>query len=230
MRFFIAPIIAISCLLAGTAGRAGAGEYEELKKDTRFLESEFKLARTDGIYFVINLKEKTVYLKARGTSYREFPIQGVKLWGKDARPEPHKLLQRSALFQPKREKIKPPPPKEETGVSNEAEETESAEDAAKPGAFELEALELKDMPRSFTLRLDGGVVISVKPASEGRIFQYVGDAFFQLKWYIVKPFATLWNAIRGRPYSAVYVKLRDADAQSLYWSFPEGTEAVIYYP
>lgn len=202
------------CALAGAAfGQASQ------RDENRLLEAELALAKKNGIYFVFDLEAGKLYLKARGATQKEMTIQGHRLWGAKPPIEPVALIKKSTLIKPKRSKIDPEKEKEK-----EQDESETPRDT-----FEVEALELKDMPSTFRLGFDKGISISVGPAPEG-FFTSLCAAGRWVAWYLTRPIFTVWHAVFGKPYTSIDLKLPKDDARALYWAFPEGTEAVVYAP
>ena len=190
------------------AANAITGELESLERENALLKTELKLARKQNIYFVFDLGKKIVYLKAKGATFREFPVGGTGFWGTPISTEPYKLLKRTALMSPEREEIKP----------GEKEEADN---------FELHALELKDMPRNFKLMLDEGMVLYVRTENNG-LLPFLRKNLFLHRWRFLQPIFTVWNSIHKKPYSAIYIMLKEEDAKSLYWSIYEGVETIIY--
>ena len=181
-----------------------------LFRENQLLASELKLASKPDIYFLFNFKENIVYIKAAGISLREMKIKGLKQWGDHAPGQQLLLLKKSTFIKPGRDKIKPG-------------ETKEADD------FSIEALELKDMPARYTLSMDKGVSIFVRPETEG-IFSGIFNLVYSVKRFISRPVLTLWNALLRRPFVSIDIVMDKKDAQALYWSFYEGNGALVYSP
>lgn len=186
---------------------------EELDMENRLLEAEISLAKKPRIYFIFDLQNGTISLKSRGVVFKELRIEDRKLLGHPVGIEPLVLLKKTALFPPKRDKIKPKKQKEDKQTDK----------------FEIKALELEDMPSSYTLIFEKGIVISVRAESGGAGGALLG-IMNQIRWYISTPIMSLRNFIRNKPYTAVYITLRKEDTHSLYWHLPEGTENIVYNP
>lgn len=182
------------------------------------MESELKLAEASYLYFIFHLEENTVQIKARGVLLKELPIGGSRHWGGSPPIAPLTLIRKSALVEPQRKAIAP-----------KKREEESSEEEESSTTFELEALELKDMPSSFRLALSEGVHISIRPKPEGFVARFL-DILRTLVWYATKPLQSIWYAQRGEPFIALELVLARDDAQRLYWSFPEGNQAIVYRP
>ena len=95
--------------------------------------------------------------------------------------------------------------------------------------FKIEALELADMPSRFTLVLDGGLKIFIRPLTEG-IVSGIGNLIYTSMRFLFRPIAMLWNALRGTTYTAIDIVLDKNDARAIYWSLSEGSGAIIYLP
>ncbi len=191
------------------AGPASAGDDKEIYiRENRLLEEELTLARKPDIYFVFNLKEKMAYIKARGIHLRELQINDFHCWGSPVSGNVYRLRKKSTFFKPGREMIKP-------GESKEKDN------------FKIEALELADVPSRYTLVLDGGLTIFIRPLTEG-IVSGIGNLFYTSMRFLIRPIAMLWNALRGTTYTAIDIVLDKNDARAVYWSLSEGSGAIIY--
>ncbi len=193
------------------AGPASAGDDKEIYiRENRLLEEELTLARKPDIYFVFNLKEKMAYIKARGIHLRELQINDFHCWGSPVSGNVYRLRKKSTFFKPGREMIKP-------GESKEKDN------------FKIEALELADVPSRYTLVLDGGLTIFIRPLTEG-IVSGIGNLFYTSMRFLIRPISMLWNMLRGTPYTAIDIVLDKNDARAVYWSLSEGSGAIIYPP
>jgi len=211
--FIISPISIAAMPETVHPALASMEGVNSLEAENQLLKSELELAKKPHIYFIFDLENATISLKSRGMEFKKMKIEDIKLWGRPVNTKPYTLLKRSSLFTPKREKIKP----------KKAEETKETK------TFEIKALELEDMPASYRLTLDEGIVISVRAKSSG-VFSALSNAVYRINWYLSRPILTLWNSVRNKPFTAIYITLTKEDARSLYWHFPEGTRSIIYNP
>jgi hypothetical protein len=200
----------------------------------RFLQQELALARTPSLYFVIYLKSRLISLRAAGLTLREWKIAGLRFWGTAPSLEALTLEKKSALFPPKRKEIVPTaeeqPPEEKPAV--EAKEKKPDKNKKKEEqnsqTFELEALELKDMPSAFTFFLSNGSRVYFRPAARG-FFPLLASFGHSISWYLWVPLKNLAFRLRKEPFSAIDVRVATKeDAQSLYWAVPEGTKGLIF--
>ncbi|MBI5407026.1 MAG: hypothetical protein HZA18_04945 [Nitrospirae bacterium] len=187
---------------------AAADHDERLKEDNRLMELELGLASQPQIYLIFNLPEKQVAFKSRGIVLTGLKIRKVEVWGGPDAIGEYRLLRKSALKKPGRKEVRP-------GV--------------KEGEFELEALELKDMPSRYRLDFEKGIMISVLPEPDGFISELYHTGFTIL-WYLSRPFFTIWNYLLNKPYAAMLLTMPGEDTRTLYWSFYEGLEAIIRFP
>lgn len=206
---FIPFLICILAALYG-AGYAPAGDSRDLKGENQLLEAELRLARKPATYFVFDLLDGKVSIKSRGVALRELNVSKVRFWGRPISPESRELSEKSSLFKPKRKEIK------------------SGKKAGE-GEFEIDALELKDMPSNYKLVFTDGVTVSVRKEAEG-IFPWLANAGRYLAWLVSRPPLTLWYTLWGKPFSSVLVTMSEKDAQSLYWALYEGIQGVIVGP
>jgi hypothetical protein len=187
-------------------------EKTRIMEENQYLEAELGLAKAPSLYFIFDFKEKSVYLKAKGTIFREWEIRRIRFWGNPLPVKSFSLIKKSALFPPKRKSIKP-------GKSEEKDN------------FELEVLELKDMPSSYTLSIEGDIVVYVRPKTKSfvSLLRNIGHS---LRWYTFPPLKTLWFSLKKkRSYTAIDILLADEkDAKALYWAFLDGLKGIIYRP
>jgi hypothetical protein len=200
----------------------------------QFLREELALARTPSLYFVILLKSRLISLRAGGVTLREWKIAGLRFWGTAPRLAALTLEKKSTLFPPKRKEIVPtleeqapeekPAGEEEKNKSNKEQKKE--EQASQ--SFELDALELKDMPSTFIFFLSDGSRVYFRPSAH-KFFPLIASFGHSLSWYLWVPLKNLAFRLRKRPFSAIDIRLDTGeDAQSMYWAIPDGTKGLIF--
>ncbi|MCG2721348.1 MAG: hypothetical protein L6290_04945 [Thermodesulfovibrionales bacterium] len=198
-------------LIALIAGTAFAGDDKEIYiRESRLLEEELKLSRKPDIYFIFNLKGKMVYIKSRGISLKELPIKDFNFWGSPVSVSAYRVREKSTFIEPEREMIKP-------GESKKNEE------------YKVDAFEVTDMPSRYTVILDGGIAIYIKPLTEG-IFSGISNFSFSSVRFLTRPILMLWNVLKGKPYTAIDIVLDKNDAMAFYWSLSENSNAIVNTP
>jgi hypothetical protein len=186
------------------------GEKPTVYQQIRVLEAELSLAKGRDCYLIVDIGAKRIYLKAKGVVLREWEIRKVRKWGIPLPLEPVSLKKKTALFPPKREKIRPHEAKSESGT------------------FELEALEVTDMPKSFTLTLDRNISLYIRPHTEG-LFSRIKGISHLVKWYVWCPLRTVFLSLKKDSFHALDLVLTsELEAQSFYWVLPEGTEIAFF--
>jgi hypothetical protein len=213
MRF---KTVILSLIYIVTALISTGKTAEALSSREELLQAELELAQKPQIYFMLNLEGKKVYFKARGIVLKEMPVDDIRFWGNMSDVQSYTLTKKSSFATPVRDKINP-----------EKEEAEKDEKKDEKEKFQLKALELSDMPASYTLWLNGNVFITVGPIGEGAASKLYSAAR-SFSWYLSRPFYSVWNAVNKRPYTALHLRLKKEDAQALYWSFVEGGMIIIY--
>jgi len=199
------PILVLPLVATSAIG----AERAFLKSENQLLETELRIAATPQIYFVFDLKDNKVCLKARGRILKEFRMKGIRSWGRTSGARATTLVEKSTLFPPKRGLITP--------------NTKDAEEAR------VETLELKDMPASFTLVMDKEMWIAVRPEPAG-VLSWLWSVHYPIRWYLTRPVLTVWHAARRRSFTSMEIVLNEDDARALYWSFLEGMAAIVYSP
>ncbi len=191
-----------------TAVVGTAEESSDLARQNRLLKEELALAKNPGLYFIFDLKNNQIFLKARGMLLEEWKIEKIHRWGAAPPLGALTLEKKSALFAPKRAKIKP--------AEEEAGDT-----------FELDALELKDMPSAFTLYMEGGISVYVRPKPQS-ISSRAASLGHSLVWYLGVPMKNLWLELRKKSFAAIEVRLPEVEkARALYWALADGTKGII---
>jgi len=172
------------------------------------LEAEIKLAEQPGNYFVIDIQEQKISLRARGIMLREWEIEQVRLMGDPLPIDPVLLIRKASCTPPKRVDIKP-------------------QGSQMEGEFQLEALEIKDMPTTYSLEFERGISLYIQPREKG-LFSILNRALFALKWHTVLPLRMLSSSCRKNPCTTIHAVFTDQEeAQALFWASPEGTKCII---
>lgn len=209
----------------------------QLLKENKFLEQELSLAKNPQYYFVINLREKKIELRARGMVLKSWTARGMQYLGPAVPLEVTALQQKSALNPPKRLLINPAENqnKEESasGTVNNEQEKKKDEEKVQASAssssgdnFEVPALEITDMPVSYELILNNGLQISIRTKGKEKTRQYREI----ISWYVLRPIKNLFSGQRKQnPHMVVYFE-KEREAQGLYWAFIDGLKGIIWLP
>jgi hypothetical protein len=211
--FLLLMILSAGTFACKTTGEVSAAPAEalnpvDLLENKLLLEAELTLAKTSGIYVIVDLRKERIELKARGMVLREWLIESRRFLG---HPVPLKALllqKKSALFPPKRQDIKP-------GQSKDNKD------------YKPDILEVDDMPAGYALYMEEGVRLYIKSRSPG-FFSTLLNFGRSLKWHTVPPILIVWYSLSGKSFTAVDIVLADSrESRSLYWTFTEGTPCLI---
>jgi len=203
-------LIAVLTAIAPSLPAAGA-DAPAPESESRIAEQEYALAKSPEFYFTMNLGTKTIELRARGFALRKWAATRIRFWGPPIAFKPVTLAKKTALTPPQRRVIKPGEP-----------ETVST----KPGEFELQALEVKDMPASYTLELEDGTTVSVVPKVKG-----LKGLWRDLKWYVGLPLKTLKLRKQKRTMTLIELGFDDIkESQAMYWALTEGLKGLVWLP
>lgn len=176
--------------------------------EARLLESELALAKGESAYVLLDTEAGTLSLRARGNILREWIVVKSRRWGFPVIQEAVSLVKKSSLLPPKREEIKP-------GPSDDKD------------TFDIQALELSDMPGSFSFVLEKGIRISVKASPKGmvKLLRFSATALRRLLLY---PFQTTIAALGRKDYHVLEIELESkTEVQALYWSLEMGTPFLL---
>jgi hypothetical protein len=200
----------ILLVLAAVSGAFAQGvDGTKTAGTLRELTSEYELAKEPHFYFVLDVRNKNLELRVKGMTLRAWRLKSMRFWGKPAFSTTVELVKKTALKPPKRNIIKP------------GEVTAAPADATK---FELEALELKDMPKTFGLDFSNGLHVTINTTRRG--LAALGES---LNWYFWQPVRSYFRARDGKPVSILELSFEnEADAQAIYWTFFEGIKGLVY--
>ena len=199
----------VPALLFWTHLRA-PGSEQTVHLENKLVKEELLLAKTPSLYFVLFTKSKVMALKSRGMILQEWKVKSVKRWGDGAPLGALTLEKKSTLFPPKRAKIRP------------------AADEEEAGEFELEALELKDMPSRFSLFMNRGIQVYFRPQA-GSFFPRLRTFGHLVAWNLWVPVKNLIFKLRRRDFGALDIKLENKEeCQSAYWALFDGIQGLIF--
>ena len=205
-------LLFIFIIILFSGADALSDELKTLKAERVFLEEELKLAKEPHIYFIFDFKDKKILVKARGKAFKELSIKDFGFWGKPIDVKSAALIKKSSLFGPKRAKIKPG----------------SAGDNVNGEDFQLDAIEIADMPESYSLSFNG-IIIHIKPETEG-VISLLKNTYRSVEWHITRLLYALWNVAQGKQFIAITISLKEEEAQALYWAAYEKINVIIYKP
>jgi len=214
-----------AAVLAAAAAPATA-EKASLAKRQSSLNSEYALAKDPGFYFVLDVLGRKLELRVRGMVLRSWPLQSMRFWGQPDFSGNVELVRKTTLKAPQRIVIKP-------GSEEEAEPAPAAQPAqakaapTDPAEYDLEALELKDMPKRFSLDFDNGLHVTVRSKAAGSTGM-IGSLKDAWRWYVALPLRNLFDGKGDKALSELELIFDgDKDAQAIYWHFFDGIKGVI---
>jgi hypothetical protein len=182
---------------------AWAADLAALEEANALLQAEYQLAKKEQLYFFFDLPARQVRIKASGVTLATLPAAQVQQRGQRGQAGLRSLRARQTSSPPQRVAIDPGAVK-------------------KAGKFELQALELDDMPDAYRLLLDDGTILTVAPRTEG-FWGQLTEMTAQLRWRLI----CKWYSLRGKPYTELRLTLAAPDARRLYWSFQEEMACLI---
>jgi hypothetical protein len=226
---------AIALAILGAAalvaiGRGAAVDRTSLAKTQAALTTEYGLAKDSNFYFVLDVLGRKLELRVRGMVLKSWPLQAMRFWGNPGFAGTVELVRKTTLKAPERIVIKPG----DTAEPEPAPAAEPAKPAAKgaaapasPAEFNLEALELKDMPKKFSLDFDNGLRITIKAGDGGSkgLTGILNDAWH---WYIDLPLRNLFGSREGKKISELELTFEQGqEAQAIYWHFFDGIKGIV---
>jgi hypothetical protein len=219
-------------LMAGLvcAGPAAGADKAELAKKQNSLSAEYSLAKDSPFYFVLDILGRKLELRVRGMVLRSWPVKVMRFWGRPELSGNVELVRKTALKAPERIVIKPgggDAKKVEAAPAAAAKPTGTSAAPSNPAEFDLEALELKDMPKEFSLDFDNGlhILIKAKTGASGGLLGSIREGW---GWYVDLPLRNLFGPRTGKGHSELELTFEnDKDAQSIYWHLFDGIKGII---
>ncbi len=206
-----------------------AQDAADRAREVRRLETELSLAKSPAFYLALDLEARKIELKARGMVLRDWALDEIHQSGSRAAEGVYSILKKAARFIPTRLKITPEKEGEEQIVKpDESKAKENGQVKAEAGqpateTYDLQALEIRDMPSSFDLILDSGLTIQCRPHKKGlaAILAKTGRALYL-------PLKTLVLAVKKKRLDIIELSTKDSkEAQALYWTVFEGQKLFI---
>jgi hypothetical protein len=212
-----------------SSGLLQADETTKSLQETFYLQQELELTKSPAFYFIFDLSGKKIDLKARSFVLREWKIQEVRVWGRPVPWNALRLLKKSSLVAPQRRKIVPgsvTEPQKPASPKPPAANKDKKGEKATEEPFELEALELRHMPRSFTLWMEEGIGVDIRAREKG-FSNSLRSVLNSAKWLVIYPLRTLFS-YKKRPFTSITITLDNInEAQALYWALLEGQVGLI---
>lgn len=221
-------IMTVALLLAGAlaqSGGAAAADRTALAKTQAVLNAEYGLAKDAKFYFVFDVLGRKLELRVRGMVLRTWPIESMRFWGRPDFAGTVELAKKTTLKAPERIVIKP-------GDSEVITPAPAAKPAAAGAAstsadYDLEALELRDMPQHFSLDLSNGlhIVVKAKSGDSKGLGARLREAW---RWYVGLPLRNLFGPKGESGLSELEIVFADGkDPQSIYWHLFDGIKGII---
>jgi len=175
-------------------------DLEALREKNRVLEEEIKLASRPRVYWLLDLSEGIIAIKARGVELHRFPILAWRLAGEGSVTEGFRLRARPWVARPK---------------------ATSGDEAAQ------ELIELEDMPAEYELTFDPPITLFVAPSAHEGPWLWARSRLRE--WWTRVAAWTRSVVAPGKKTGGLRLHLtlsREA-AQSLAWSSVEGMPLLI---
>jgi hypothetical protein len=199
------------------AGGDSIGQkIRDLKDENSLHEAELRLASKGTSYIILDLRTESdsapvrINLKNRGIVLREFDVARIRYRRtKGLLIEPIPLIKKMAFFPPKRKEIRPHKPEDGANTISQ-----------------VDFLELKDVPSSYTLSFGKGLLISITGQPNGlisRLIHLISSILIHIRYSLT----IVWNHLWKNEFAMIEIIMGKEDAQALYWSLNEGMSIVV---
>ena len=175
-------------------------DLESLHEANRVLEEEIKLASRPRVYWLLDLSERVIAIKARGVELHRFPVLAWRMAGEGSVAEGFRLRARPSVARPK---------------------ATSGDEASQ------ELIELEDMPAEYELAFDPPITLFVAPPARERPWLWARS---HLREWFTRLGSWARSVVAPRRQAAgprLRLTLSREAAQSLAWSGTEGMPLLI---
>lgn len=194
-----------------------ADELADLRSANFLLKTELQLANSAKLYMFIDLPGKAILFKAGGVVVNRLPIDDSHVVGSLTPSVLRSMSAKKADKQPVRQAVK---------IISDAELLSAPLPA--PGVDTLVALEIDDMPESYQMVLDDGLLLEIKAPPTGdfkaKAARYWRDGVETVQgWY-----RSMLLRLHGESEAPrIVLNLTGANARQFYWSFDDGMACLI---
>ena len=220
-------LAAVGAGLLAALAQGAAVDRRELAQKHASLTAEYTLAKESNFYFVLDVVGRKLDLRVRGMVLMSWPLEKMRFWGNPGFAGTVQMVKKTTLKAPERIVIKPGETGETAPAPEAKPDAKGAAAPTNPAEFTLEALELRDMPKTFSLDFDNGLHISVKSGDGGPQgpARSMRDAW---RWYVDLPLRNLFGSREGRKISELELTFpKGENAQAIYWHFFDGIKGII---
>lgn len=233
MNRIIFHIIFLTLLIIQPVSKAIAG----IEERNIFLADVLSLAEKPKAYFIIDLGTNKITLMARGISIREWTINKLQFSGKPPSVKIFTLEKKSI----KLDDLRPVSTTDDilnaantTATPNNSTQNNKTDDKKAPvekkSAYEIIALEIDDMPPSYSLFFNEDMIFNVISHTQEST-AFIKKIINSFKQYACDPVLELWNSHHQKTNTEINISFDDkAEAQALFWAFADGMECIILPP
>jgi hypothetical protein len=194
----------------------------------KFLTTMLSLAQKSDHYFVFDITEKKIFLMNRGIVLREWSADQAWFTGDPVPVQIYSLVRKNIQFSQLRHNVDVDDNRINDNVSN-AGDNKTAEDK-RSDKFELEALELGDMPSSYILFLNGEISIKIRTQPEG-FWSTLKKAAYFFVWHAYYPIRSIWSSLKKDTFTAIDISFKDKkEAQALFWAVADKADCIMLFP
>ncbi len=195
----------------------------------KFLTTMLSLAQKPDHYFLFDITEKKIFLMSRGIVLREWSADQVQFTGDPVPVQIFPLVRKNIQFSELRHNVDV----DDNSVNdNGADSTgdNKTEEDKKRDKFELEALELDDMPSSYILFLNGGISIKIRTQRED-LWTTLKKPIHFFVWYANYLIRAIWSSLKKETFTEIEISFKDKkEAQALFWAVADKAECILLFP
>jgi hypothetical protein len=195
----------------------------------KFLTTMFSLAQKPDHYFLFDITEKKIFLMSKGIVLREWSVDKVRFTGDPVPVQIFSLVRKNIQFSELRNNVDVDDSSVNDNDADNTGDNKTGEDS-KGTKFELEALELDDMPSSYILFLNGGISIKIRTQREG-LWSTLKKPVHFFAWHAYYPIRAIWSSLKKDTFTAIDISFKDKkEAQTLFWAVADEAECILLFP
>jgi hypothetical protein len=195
----------------------------------KFLTTIYSLAQKPDRYFLFDITEKKIFLMSRGIVLREWSADQVRFTGDPVPVQIFSLVRKNIQFSKLRNNVDVDDNSINDNDANNTHDNKTVENK-KEDKFELEALELNDMPSNYILFLNGGISIKIRTQREGLWATLIKPVHFFV-WHAYYPIRAVWSSLIKDTFTAIDISFKDKkEAQALFWAVADEAECILLFP
>jgi hypothetical protein len=215
-------------LLISLSSQPLPDEKAVIIEQNKFLTAMLSLAEKSKHYFIFDFAQKRLFLMNKGVLLREWTVDQVRFTGDPVPIQLFSLVGKNIQLADLRLNVNDDDESIDDSSSNKTSNDKTSDN--NDDRYELDAMEIDDMPTNYRLFLNGGITINVRsqPQNLGSALKNIAHSF---TWYTYYPILSIWSSLKKTTFSVIDISFKDKkEAQALFWASAEESECIFLFP